>query len=68
MHKGKIEFVHIQSQAGGECRLVNPWPGKPAVVREVGKTEAVPIRLEKGNGECMVFATVAGHQYRVEPQ
>jgi hypothetical protein len=66
MQKGKIGFVHIQSQAGGECRLMNPWPGKPAVVHEVGKTGTLPIRLEKSNRECMVFATVAGHQYRVE--
>jgi len=65
MQKGKIGFVHIQSQAGGECRLINPWPGKPAVVHEVGKTEPVPLRLETSNGECLVFATVAGHRYRV---
>jgi hypothetical protein len=68
MQKGKIGFVQIQSQAGGECRLINPWPGKPAVVREVGKTGTVPVRLETSNGECLTFQTVAGHQYRVEPK
>jgi len=30
MQKGQIEFVEIQSQLGGECRLRNPW-GKDEV-------------------------------------
>ena len=68
IQKGTIELFEIQSSAGGECRLSNPWPGKPVVIREVGKTEAVPVRLDKSNGECLVFATAAGRQYRVVPK
>jgi hypothetical protein len=68
MQKGRIEFVHVQSQAGGQCRVANPWPGKTVVVHEVGGTAAVPLELDKGNGGCLTFTTVAGHQYRLEPK
>jgi hypothetical protein len=27
MEKGRIEFVEIHSQKGGQCRMQNPWPG-----------------------------------------
>ncbi|MHC4645604.1 MAG: glycoside hydrolase family 95-like protein, partial [Planctomycetota bacterium] len=26
MQNGRIDFVEIESQLGGECRLRNPWP------------------------------------------
>ena len=50
------------------CQLMNPWPGKTTVVHEAGKTEPVSVRLDKSNGECLVFATVAGRRYLVEPK
>ncbi|MHC4265792.1 MAG: glycoside hydrolase family 95-like protein [Planctomycetota bacterium] len=31
MQKGEVEFVEIQSQSGGECRLRNPWGEKSKV-------------------------------------
>jgi hypothetical protein len=37
MEKGRIEFVQIQSQVGGECRLQNPWPGTTLTVYCDGK-------------------------------
>jgi hypothetical protein len=46
---------------------MNPWPGKPVVVREKGKTEPVPCPLDRSNGECVVFSTTAGSSYLVEP-
>jgi hypothetical protein len=63
-----VYFVEIQSRRDLPCRLMNPWPGKRPVVHEVGKTENLPAELDTGNGECLVFATIAGHQYRVEPR
>ncbi len=33
---GSIESVQIESQAGGECRLVNPWPGATVKLRREG--------------------------------
>jgi hypothetical protein len=31
MQKGEVEFVEIQSQSDGECRLRNPWGEKSKV-------------------------------------
>jgi hypothetical protein len=63
-----VYFVEIQPRRDNLCRLMNPWPGKLAIVREVGKAEPVPVQLDKSNGECLVFASVAGHQYRARPR
>jgi hypothetical protein len=61
-----VFYVEIQPRRDGACRLMNPWPGKAPVVHEVGKAEAVPMELDKTNGECLVFTAVAGHKYAVE--
>ena len=50
------------------CRLMNPWPGKAVVVREAGKPESVKVDLDKTNGECLTFATMAGHKYLISPK
>jgi hypothetical protein len=28
----------------------------------------VPVALDRSNGECLVFAALTGHKYRVEPK
>jgi hypothetical protein len=47
---------------------MNPWPGKEVAVHEAGKAESVPVKFDRSNGECVIFATVAGHKYQVEPK
>jgi hypothetical protein len=37
MRKGCIEFVEIQSQLGGVCRLRNPWPGQTLTLQRKGR-------------------------------
>lgn len=49
--KGRIEFVEIKSQAGGECRLRNPWP-KAAVMLYSNSGKA-----KKLSGSLLVFPT-----------
>jgi hypothetical protein len=61
-----VYHVEIQSRRDIQCQLMNPWSGKPVIVREIGKTEPVPFQLDKSNGECLVFSTLAGHKYSVE--
>jgi len=59
-------YVEIQPRRDNQCRLMNPWPGKPAFVHEAGKAEPMPVQIDCSNGECLVFSTVANHTYRVE--
>jgi hypothetical protein len=63
---GGVYHVEIQSRRDNPCQVMNPWPGKPVIVREAERTEPVPIRVDKSNGECVVFATRAGHTYSLE--
>jgi len=58
-----VYYVEVQPRCDNQCLLMNPWPGKTIVVHEVGKTEPVPVRLDKSNGECVVFTAIAGHKY-----
>ena len=62
MQKGKIEFVEVQSQAGGECRLYNPWPGATlSLYRDGAKAEDL-------SGAFVKFPTRKGERIVVVPQ
>jgi len=62
MQKGEIEFVEVQSQAGGECRLCNPWPGATmSLYRDGAKAEDL-------SGAFVKFATRKGERIVVVPQ
>lgn len=63
-----VYYVEIESRRSIPCQLMNPWPDKPVNIHEVGKTESVPFKLDKSNGECLIFATVANHKYQIEHQ
>ena len=41
MKNGVIEYVGIESQLGGECRIRNPWDGEVDVYRDCIKTETL---------------------------
>ena len=56
MKGGKIRFVEILSQLGGECRIRNPWPGSEVTVLAGGKKTAFKDPLLK-------FPTVKGKSY-----
>jgi hypothetical protein len=62
----EVYFLEVQSRRDNTCRIMNPWPGRPVVVREVGKTEPVAVRIDRSNGECIVFSSIAGKQYSIE--
>ncbi len=63
-----VYYIEIQPQRNNTCALMNPWPGKNVVVREPGNAKPVPFKLDKTNGECIMFATLAGRKYVVEKQ
>jgi len=48
MKQGRVEFIELQSQVGGECRLRNPWsPGEVTLYRNGKKSESVRGSLLK---------------------
>ncbi len=64
----RVYHVEIQARRDLPCQLMNPWPGRPVVVHEVGRTQPVAVQLDQRNSECLVFAALANHTYQVEPQ
>lgn len=62
-----IYYVEIEPRRDNQCRLMNPWPGKPVIVHEAGKRKPIPVTIDKSNGECLTFETIANHKYLVEP-
>jgi hypothetical protein len=61
-----VYYVEIQPRRDNQCRLINPWPGKSVTVYEAGKSESLPVEIDKSNGECLIFSTIANHKYLVE--
>ncbi|MBU0609742.1 MAG: discoidin domain-containing protein, partial [Armatimonadetes bacterium] len=59
LDQGQVRYALIESERGGPCRLVNPWPDK-AVVTCAGKPVAASAEKE------LRFATAAGKAYLVE--
>ena len=62
MHKGRIEFVGIQSQVGGECRLRNPWPDAALTLYRNGK------KAEDLSGALLKIPTAKDEMVTVVPQ
>jgi len=59
---GKIPFVEIQSQAGNQCRLLNPWQGRDVTLYRNGK------KAEDYSGETLTFPTGKGETVVVVPK
>ncbi len=60
---GRTRYVLLESEAGADCRLANPWPDEAVVVRDDhGNNVEHAIR----QGE-IVFETRAGEAYVVHP-
>jgi hypothetical protein len=57
---GKPVFVELESQAGAECRIVNPFGGAVDVHRN-GR------RAERVGGDLLRLATVKGEKLRLQP-
>jgi len=57
---GCTAYVLIESEAGVDCRLVNPWPGQQVVVMQGGEIVAHEV-----DGDVLAFATRAGQTYAV---
>jgi alpha-glucosidase len=62
MEKGRIEFVQIQSQVRGECRLHNPWPDMTVTLYRDGKK---PGDL---SGSLLKFPTARGDTVVLVPK
>jgi hypothetical protein len=56
MKKGEVEFVELTSQAGGECRLRNPWGKAEVVLYRMGKKSA------SNSGSLLRFSTARGEE------
>ena len=65
MEKGRIEFVQIQSQLGGECRLCNPWPDMAVTFYRDGKK---PGDLSPDKSGILRFPTTRGETIVVVPK
>jgi len=64
--QGSISYVNIKSEAGRECHLMNPWPGKNVSIIEINltKNKAVDFKLVK---DQIVFNTGIKKEYRLVP-
>jgi hypothetical protein len=61
MERGEIQFVEIQSQAGGECVMRNPWPETPFTLERNG------AGAEDVSGTIIRFSTSVGETIRLAP-
>ncbi|MDR3261322.1 MAG: GH92 family glycosyl hydrolase [Tannerella sp.] len=64
----EVVYLEIQSRRDIDCQLMNPWPGKPVVIRDVKNNQVIPADMDRTNGECFVFPTKASHTYVINKQ
>jgi len=65
MEKGRIEFVEIHSQVGGECRLHNPWPDTALTLYRDGRKAE---DLSADSSGLLRFPTSRGETITVVPK
>jgi len=61
-----VYYLEIRARRNNQCQLMNPWPGQPVTIHEVGQSQPVPFQLDTHNGECLVFSLAAGQKVLVE--
>jgi hypothetical protein len=59
---GKVPLVEILSQAGGPCRLVNPWGGGDVTLYRNSR------KAEDLSGETLAFPTAKGETIVLAPK
>lgn len=59
MQKGVISFVQIKAQAGGVCRVSNPWPNSKVTLYRNGK------KWRKMDGRLISFNTAKGEVFKM---
>ena len=64
----EVYFLEIQAQRDNICRIMNPWPGRQVAIYESGKNKTVEVKVDRSNGECLVFSAITGKKYSIEPQ
>lgn len=62
MQGGKITFVGIESQAGGTCRIRNPWPGSEVLLVKNGKATG------ELQGDLLVITSKKGDVLELKPR
>jgi hypothetical protein len=60
IHEGRVAFVELESQAGAECRLRNPFDGEVMLYRDGAKAEQL-------KGTMLRFATKKAERVTVLP-
>ena len=61
---GRVESVGIKSEAGGFCRVADPWAGGACEVESAGDGTRQKLRFRR-EGNVIIFSTEKGKQYRV---
>jgi hypothetical protein len=61
-----IVYIEVQSRRDIDCQFMNPWPGQAVVVRDAANNKKVSVKVNKSNGECLIFSTKTGHKYLIE--
>ena len=59
--EGEVKYIVIESLAGQPCAVVNPWPGREAVVLGLDNGET-PV---KSADKLLEFGTIKGASYSV---
>lgn len=63
---GGVRAVVVKAGRSTDCKLMNPWKGREITVTDTAGGKPVPCRLDTTNGECIVFAAEAGHEYSID--
>jgi hypothetical protein len=64
----EVYFLELQARREKTYRIMNPWPGRTVVVRDVAKGKPVAVQVDRSNGECLVFPAIAGRKYSIQAQ
>jgi len=62
IRNGTVEFVEIEPQRGGVCRLRNPWPAQRPVLYRDGEKAQMP------EGDLLELQTRAGQKLLIVPE
>ncbi|MDR1500488.1 MAG: hypothetical protein LBI58_05855 [Tannerellaceae bacterium] len=61
-----IVYIEVEARRDVDCNFMNPWPGEDVTVRDAASHRKVSVKVDRSNGECLVFPARAGRKYLIE--
>ena len=58
-------YAAVTARRDAVCHFMSPWPGQTVKVKNICDNKDIPVKIDKENGECLVFEANKNAVYEI---